>query len=146
MNSETSSPSQTRRILIIESDTASADRLANLLEEDGHTFHIAVDAKTALLMLNEFNPHLVLLGTYLADMPGYELTVILRDAPQFSGRFRKVALLFVAERDKIVKHRMFGAPDIPMSQYIFKPIDPSEVREKIARELAKYESQNTETI
>ena len=147
MSSESQAPStvsQSRRVLIIESDTVSADTLAALVEEDGHTTQMAADAKTALLMLNEFDPHLVLLGTYLADMPGYELTSILRDAPQFSGKFRRLALLYVADRDKIVKHRMFGAPDIPMSRYIFKPIDHVEVHEKIARELTKYDIQNPE--
>ncbi len=144
--SQASSPSQSRRILIIESDTVTADALASLVEEDGHTTQMAADAKTALLMLNEFDPHLVLLGTYLADMPGYELTAILRDAPQFSGKFRRLALLYVADRDKIIKHRMFGAPDIPMSRYIFKPIDHVEVHEKIMRELAKYDVQNPEVV
>jgi PleD family two-component response regulator len=146
MSSAVPTTPRSHRILIIESDTTSADALANLLEEEGHDSQIATDAKTSLLMLNDFNPDLVLLGTYLADMPGYELTVILRDAPQFSGKFRRMGLLYVADRDKIVNHRMFGAPQIPMSQYIFKPIDSAEVREKILRELAKQVSQNITPI
>lgn len=134
-----------RRILIVESDTASGDALVNILEDDGYLTQIASDAKTAMLMLNEFNPDIALLGTYLADMPGYELTVIFRDAPQFSGKFRRVGLLFVADRDKIIKHRMVGAPGVPMSQYIFKPLNPVEVRDKIARELMRLDLGPAET-
>jgi PleD family two-component response regulator len=124
-----------RRVLIVESEVVAADELARLMQEMGHIVQLAADAKTALFELHEFNPHLVLLGTYLADMPGYELSSILHGAPQYSYRFRHVGLLFVADRSKILKHRFIGAPAVPMSQYIFKPLDASEVREKVTRTL-----------
>jgi PleD family two-component response regulator len=85
--------------------------------------------------LHDFEPHLVLLGTYLADMPGYELSSILKGAPQYSYKFRHVGVLFVADRGKLLKHRFVGAPDVPIAQYIFKPIDENEVREKVTRVL-----------
>ena len=82
-----------KRILIVESEVEVADQLGNLLEELGYNVGMASDAKTALLHLTEFGPNLVLLGTYLSDMPGYELTQILRGAPQYSIRFRHIGLL-----------------------------------------------------
>ncbi len=125
-----------KRILVVESEHESANELVRILEQDGHTVEIASDAKTSLLHLHDFNPQLVLLGTYLSDMPGYELTAILRGAPQYGAKFRHVGLLFVADRHKLLKHRFIGAPDVPIAQYIFKPIDPAEVRDKVAREIA----------
>lgn len=127
-----------RRILIVESEVGAADDLARWMEELGHTVQLAADAKSALFSLHEFEPHLVLLGTYLADMPGYELSAILRGAPQYSYKFRHVALLFVADRHKLLKHRFVGAPDVPIAQYVFKPLDPEEVREKVARALRQH--------
>ncbi len=124
-----------KRILVVESENAAADELVRILEADGHTVENAADAKTALLHLHEFEPQLVLLGTYLSDMPGYELTAILRGAPQYGWKFRHVGLLFVADRRKLLKHRFIGAPEIPIAQYIFKPIDEDEVRTKVAREI-----------
>lgn len=126
-----------RRVLIIESDVTVADKLAQIADNRGHKAEIASDAKTALLHLTEFKPHLVLLGTYLADMPGYELTAILRGAPQYSGALHAVGLLFIADRYKLLKHRLVGAPDIPISQYIFKPINEAEVNDKMERELTR---------
>ncbi len=122
-----------RRILIVESENEIANELVRLMEEMGHTTKLAADAKSALFGLEEFEPHLVLLGTYLADMPGYELSAILRGAPQYSYRFRHVALLYVADRRKMLKYRFVGAPEVPVSQYIFKPIDGGEVRDKVTR-------------
>lgn len=133
--SDVATPSVTKRILIVESENATADELVRILEDDGHTIEVASDAKTALLLLHEFDPQMVLLGTYLSDMPGYELTAILRGAPQYSWKFRHVGLLFVADRNKLLKHRFVGAPDIPIAQYIFKPVDQAEVRDKVAREI-----------
>ena len=124
-----------KRILVVESENIAADELVRILEADGHTVENASDAKTALLHLHEFVPQLVLLGTYLSDMPGYELTAILRGAPQYGWKFRHVGLLFVADRHKLLKHRFIGAPDVPIAQYIFKPIDEDEVRTKVAREI-----------
>ncbi|HEX9997931.1 MAG TPA: response regulator, partial [Abditibacterium sp.] len=123
------------RILIVESEVETADELAHIMQEVGHVVQVAADAKSALLSLDEFDPQLVLLGTYLADMPGYELSSILRGAAQYSSRFRHVSLLYVADRRKLLKHRFIGAPDVPIAQYIFKPLDRAEVCDKVARAL-----------
>ncbi len=126
-----------KRILVVESENSAADELIRILEDEGHIVENAANAGTALLHLQQFNPQLVLLGTYLSDMPGYELTAILRGAPQYGAQFRHVGLLFVADRHKLLKHRFVGAPNIPIAQYIFKPIDEEEVRSKVAREIEK---------
>ncbi len=123
------------RILVVESDVLIANELTRLMNEMGHEVRLSADAKSALFGLMEFEPHLVLLGTYLADMPGYELSSILRGAPQYSHRFRHVGLLYVADRHKLLKYRFIGAPEVPISQYIFKPIDGAEVRDKVTRAL-----------
>lgn len=124
-----------RRILVVESETAVANELTQLMIGLGHEVQLSADAKSALFGLEKFEPHLVLLGTYLADMPGYELSSILRSAPQYSGHFRHVGLLYVADRHKLLKHRFMGAPEVPIAQYIFKPIDSAEVEDKVARAL-----------
>ncbi len=123
------------RILIVESEVAAADELVRLMGELGHTVQLAADARSALFGLEDFEPHLVLLGTYLADMPGYELSSILRGAAQYSSHFRHVGLLYVADRHKVLKHRFIGAPEVPIAHYIFKPLNGAEVREKVTRAL-----------
>jgi PleD family two-component response regulator len=135
MSTTAEEPVSGHRILIVESEVDVADKLAQLMNELGHIVQVAADAKSALLELHDFEPHMVLLGTYLADMPGYELSAILKAAPQYSYKFRHVALLYVADRNKMLKNRFSSARDVPVSQYIFKPINPVEVREKVTRGL-----------
>lgn len=125
-----------RRVLVVESETKIADTITSILEENGYATGIAADAKTAMLELNDFEPDLVLLGTYLADMPGYELNQILRGAPQYSWRYRHIGLLYVADRHKLLMHRLIGAPEVPLTHYIFKPIDATELLDKVARTIA----------
>jgi PleD family two-component response regulator len=124
-----------KRVLIVESDGPTANDITAILDEAGYATELAADARTALLELNEFLPDLVLLGTYLADMPGYELTAILRAAPQYAWRFRTIGLLYVADRHKLLKHRLVGAPEVPLTKYIFKPINKVELLDKVARTL-----------
>lgn len=124
-----------KRVLVVESDAGVANDLTRLMHELGHEVQLCADAKTALIGLEKFEPHLVLLGTYLADMPGYELSSILRGAPQYSSHFRHVGLLYVADRNKLLKHRFIGAPEVPIAQYIFKPLAKDEVHEKVGRAL-----------
>ena len=125
------------RILVVESESETANSLVAILEGFGYQVELAANAVSALVGLDNFEPHIVLLGTYLSDMPGYELTAILRSAPQYSARYRGLGLLFVADRHKIVHHRFSGAPEVPLSHYIFKPIDGDEVQDRINRELAR---------
>lgn len=138
MSSDSLFPARTaQRILIVESELEAAEELTRLMKELGHTVQMAVDARSALWSLEEFEPQLVLLGTYLADMPGYELSSILRGAAQYSSQFRHVGLLYVADRHKLLKHRFTGAPEVPIAHYIFKPLNGAEVREKVTRALCQ---------
>lgn len=137
MSSPVPAPAPPQRVLVVESETQTANSLVGFLENMGFSVQLAANAQNALMFLVEFEPHIVLLGTYLSDMPGYELTAILRGAPQYSWRFKGVGLLFVADRNKLIKHRFSGAPEVPLSQYLFKPIDGDEVRDKVMRELAR---------
>ncbi|RYX83468.1 response regulator [bacterium] len=137
MSPDSTSLSQTR-VLVVESESETANCLVAILEGFGFDVQLAANAISALSSLDEFEPHVVLLGTYLSDMPGYELTAILRSAPQYSARYRGLGLLFVADRHKIVRHRFSGAPEVPLAQYIFKPLDGDEIKDKIARELGRH--------
>ncbi len=137
MSSSSVTPAPKTRVLVVESDTQTANSLVGFLENLGFSVELAANAGSAMMFLTEFEPQLVLLGTYLSDMPGYELTAILRGSPPYSWHFKGTGLLFVADRNKLIKHRFSGAPEVPLAQYLFKPIDGDELRDKVARELER---------
>ncbi len=73
MSSPVPAPVLPQRVLVVESETQTANSLVGFLENLGFSVQLAANAQNALMFLVEFEPHIVLLGTYLSDMPGYEL-------------------------------------------------------------------------
>jgi two-component system CheB/CheR fusion protein len=75
---ETASTGTPRRLLIVEDHADVADSLALILRRDGHEVGIAQDGPTALRVLNEFKPDVVLLDLDLPGMDGYQVARRIR--------------------------------------------------------------------
>lgn len=69
---------KTRRILIVEDETDSAQSLAILLRFDGNDAQVAADGPTALELARSFKPDVVVLDIGLPGMSGYEVAAALR--------------------------------------------------------------------
>ena len=84
------------RILIVNEDMRSADRLKHTLHDLGYlsTF-TAYSARRALVAVVEFSPAVALLDLELPDMTGYQLAQRFRS--HLSKGVRQVPLLAVAE-------------------------------------------------
>lgn len=112
------------QILVVEADPAARDLLALNLGRAGHLLSHADDAETALVMLDERLPDLVMVEWDLPGQCGISLIRRLRA----QARTRDLPIIMVAgrssEQDKVLALES-GADD-----YITKPISP---RETIAR-------------
>ncbi len=129
-----------KRVLIVESNLQNADEMANMLTGADYDVAIAGDGRTTLMFLGDTSPDLLLISTHLPDMTGYHLTEILRAAGQYSWRLRHVNILYLTTRDKVVNHRMVGAPESLVTEYLFKPVTEKELLEKVAKGLAEHPS------
>src|SRR5690606_19598373 len=67
-----------RRILIVDDNDDAASSLAKLLEPAGHEVRDVRDGRSALDIVREFAPDVVLLDIGLPDMDGWELARALR--------------------------------------------------------------------
>jgi CheY-like chemotaxis protein len=75
---KSSPPSSGRRILIVDDRADSAKSMAMLLTMKGHQVRTAHDGPTALQIVHDFEPDVVLLDIGLPGMSGYEVAQHLR--------------------------------------------------------------------
>lgn len=127
--------SDTPRILLIEEDAALADEIVGVLENSGYEVQAATDWPYALLLALGFAPQLVILDTALPGISSSSATQVLQNAPQYSGSFRQVPFLYIAERKHILTQRFTYHPGLPTAEYLFKPIDPEMLLELVRRNL-----------
>jgi len=107
------------KILLIEDNPISRKMLRLALQPEGYTVFEAADGRTALSLLTEERPDLVLQDLLLPDMNGFDLVVQLRALPEGA----KIPILavtgFMAKADEL---RVAAAP---FTEYLFKPLEPS---------------------
>ncbi len=58
------------RVLVVDDERHIARLLEFVLTKEGYTVKVAHDGASALRLLDEFEPHLVILDLVLPDMPG----------------------------------------------------------------------------
>jgi two-component system, OmpR family, response regulator len=66
------------KIVVVDDDEESAQALATLLSLDGYTVLTVHDGAQAILLIEQFQPHCVLLDIGMPGIDGYELATILR--------------------------------------------------------------------
>ena len=106
-----------KRILVVEDDAALARVLRDNLTFDGFDVQCVTESSTALQVVREFAPDLVVLDVMLPGMSGFELCGLLRQ------RGRTPIIILTARGQKADKLRglNLGADD-----YITKPFDLEE--------------------
>lgn len=124
---------QPQRVLVVEGDIEVADLIVSVLENAGYKIEIATDGQYALMLLDSFEPDLILLGLAMPGLSGLDVTQILRGDPRYAQRFRSTRIFYLTDRDHMVQKRFTSLPGTPMSDYIFKPIDIPELLEKVRR-------------
>lgn len=113
------------KILIVEDEQAIADMIAMALEMAGFVCQHALDGKTALSLLHDFSPDLILLDWMLPSMTGIEfLQRIKRD--DVSRDIPVIMLTAKTLEDNKIQGLETGADD-----YITKPFAPKEMVARI---------------
>jgi len=111
----------TRRILLVEDNPQNRYLMTFLLESHGYTVDVAKDGATALRMLAERVPDLILMDMQLPMVDGYEATRRIKG----DERLRQIPLV------ALTAHSMKGdrakAIDAGCDAYVTKPVDADEI-------------------
>ena len=119
------------RILAVDDNPSNLKLITYLLSGRGYEVRTAIDAKQALEVLQDFQPHLILLDIQLPDMDGLELARQLKADPRTRTAVI-VAVTAYAMRGDEDKARAAG-----VDAYITKPIDKENFRRLVAQSLIK---------
>jgi putative two-component system response regulator len=118
-----------KTILVVDDTEANIDVLVEILA-DHYDVSVAMDGASALEIVEEDQPHLVLLDIMMPDMDGYEVLKRIK-----AGDLTKhIPVVFVSAKSEI-DDKLDGI-EMGASAYIAKPIDPDEVLNTVARVLA----------
>lgn len=109
------------RILIVEDSATTRHIIQYLFSKNGFEVFLAHDAETALALLPDCQPDLILTDCYMPGMSGFEMVREIKKTPEY--RHLPVIMVTAAQkREDLLQGLAVGAND-----YIIKPFDESEL-------------------
>ena len=115
-----------RRVLIVEDNADARESLGMLLEMQGHDVRSAQDGDTALKIVEEFLPEVVLLDIGLPKMDGFEVIRRLH-APMDGAQPAVIAVTGYGHAEDRRRTKEAG-----FDHHLTKPVDPREVMAIVA--------------
>jgi len=116
-----------KKMLVVDDEAEICDFLKSFFEERGYEVETATSGLQALDMLDEVNPHVVLLDIH---MPGMDGLNALREIKKRHSTVKVIMVTAIETQEKIEQAIRFGADN-----YITKPLSleylEKDVQEKV---------------
>lgn len=116
-------------ILVVDDNASNRDLLSRRLQRQGHTVLQAADGTTALTIVEQQAPDLILLDLMMPGISGYDVLTFVKGDP----RFRDIPIIMISalsELDSVVRCIEAGADD-----YLAKPFDATLLRARVRSSL-----------
>jgi len=125
-----------KSILIIEDDRNFSKILVELAQEKGFKYLIAKDGETGLQLVQEYQPHAIILDVGLPQLDGLSVMERLKD----NSETRHIPVHFISASDQSIEAKKMGAIG-----YLIKPVSMSEVGEAF-KKIERFVSQTLKHI
>lgn len=109
---------QGRRILVVDDERDVADSLGIMLGLEGHEVKVAYDGESALVLVGDFIPQVILVDLGMPRMDGYELARKLREREELALA-QLVAVSGYAQPSDRERSKAAG-----IHHHLAKPVDP----------------------
>jgi len=120
------------RILVVDDDPQILDMLKCLLEDEGYVVNTVANGNSAMALLTEQKPDLVLLDISLPDLNGYQVLSLIRERSEVPV----IMLTGILEVTSVRQSVNLGADD-----YVRKPFRPRELLARIKSKLRRARSE-----
>jgi len=124
------------RVLIVEDNDEVAEMLVLFFGSRGLKISVAPDGETALRLIREALPNLILLDVGLPDTDGYELFKKFRQ----SVRSRYIPVIFLTRRSR--KSDRLAGLQLGADDFITKPFDLEELYLRVQNAVTRAEREN----
>ena len=114
------------KILIVDDNGDDRNILRHVIEREGHEVLEAEDGKIGLEMALEYLPDLIISDGFMPYMDGFQLLRSIKQLPQLN----KIPFIFYSASYKEVAD-MRLADALGADKYILKPVDPSDLWNKL---------------
>lgn len=118
-----------RTVLVVDDSEANIDILVEILG-DRYEVSVALDGESALGIVEEDPPNLILLDIMIPGMVGYEVCRRIKS----DDNTRNIPIVFVSAEDQIDQGA--AGPDIDVVNYLTKPVDPDLVHDIVRKLLS----------
>ncbi|QSJ15349.1 hybrid sensor histidine kinase/response regulator [Nostoc sp. UHCC 0702] len=112
------------RILVVDDVYDNLLLLATILQEEDYEIQLLEDSKTALSIVEDFRPDLILLDVMMPGLDGYEFTHRVRQNKTLP--YIPILLITAHVQSSVVEGLDAGADD-----FIRKPFDPDELQARV---------------
>jgi two-component system cell cycle response regulator len=120
------------RILVIEPDGYTVQKIAHVLEEHGHEVLTAASgAQAEAVLAQEKTLDLVITALYLGDSDGLRLCSQMRSKTQM----RRLPVLLVLGQDEL--GGLVKGFDLGINDYLFRPIDGNELKARVRTQVRR---------
>ncbi|MBT8355965.1 MAG: EAL domain-containing protein, partial [Desulfofustis sp.] len=118
-------------IMMIDDEMITMEIVKTYLEEEGYSnFHLEDQPSQSIHLLEKVSPDILLLDLVMPEVSGFDVLVKVREHPKFK-RLPVIILTSVTETSSKLKALDLGATD-----FLAKPVDPSELRLRVRNTLA----------
>jgi diguanylate cyclase (GGDEF)-like protein len=122
---------QQARIMMVDDEPIMMDVVQTFLEDAGYcSFHLVDDSTQALGRLREYRPDVLLLDLVMPKVSGFEVLQALRCEPEFK---HLPVIILTSSSDAVTK---LQALDLGATDFLSKPVDPSELALRMRNTLA----------
>ncbi|MFS0724508.1 response regulator transcription factor [Paenibacillus sp. 1P07SE] len=122
------------RVLVIEDDLIMGDMLSMYLTEEGYSVKLGPTAAGGMRLLDEFEPHIILLDLMLPDRDGMELCEEIRESSQ-------VPIMIISMKTEVSErvHALKAGAD----DYLCKPFSMHELTARVYALIRRAQTMST---